>query len=296
MSSPLASPRKRVDHNLEPKDFQAKLDRIVKAQNQILKLASQVYSLGKTQKLSYPNGKQLGRKELKSLSAQLGKEIKSLKKNYVDHGKRKKRTRREGTVAGFKNPIIVSENMINFFRTANLGQGITGVPTFNHEGKIVALADRRSLGSLNQLLAVSTNGITTRAIMTPLFNIYAHVNNMQQDPTNHQFLAATTDMYKYFSQTFASLSARPAKMSKPDKNGVRKPIPQFDPKHFRYASIQSIVAENTRPKESLSEEEKAYLATPEVAQRLEQEQAIVSQTLFTYREGKEAAKKAAKRR
>lgn len=265
MASPIASPALERDPlNLEPKDFGAKLDQITKHHNNLMKLAAQVYSLGKTQRLQYPNGKTVGRKELRALSSQLNKEIKSLKKNYVAHGKRKKRTRKEGTTAGFKNPIVVSDNMKNFFASANLGP-----------------SDPRNPASapLAQQLAVGTNGVTTRAIMTPLFNIYAHVNNMQQDPENKQFLTSTPEMDQYFQQTYANLAAKPQTYQKNRETGqpdLTKPIPKFDPKHFRYASIQSIVAENAIKKDQLPAEYVALLADPATAARLAQEQALVT--------------------
>ena len=272
MASPIASPAGERDPlNLEPKDFGAKLDQITKHHNNLMKLAAQVYSLGKTQRLQYPNGKTVGRKELRALSSQLNKEIKSLKKNYVARGKRKKRARKPGTTAGFKNPIVVSDNMKNFFASANLGP-----------------SDPRNPASapLSQQLAVGQNGVTTRAIMTPLFNIYAHVNNMQKDPENKQFLTATPEMNQYFQQTYANLAAKPQKYQKNKETGqpdLSKPIPKFDPNHFRYASIQSIVAENTIKKDQLPAEYTAVLADPATAARLAQEQALVSGVLEYYR-------------
>lgn len=282
MATPPAAattPQERDPLNLEPKEFGAKLDQLAKHHNNLLKLAAQVYSLGKTQRLQYPNGKTVGRKELRSLSSQFVKMLKSLKKNYVAHGKRKKRKRTPGTTAGFKNPILVTDNMREFFRVANLGPSDPG---------------NTNSVPLNSVLAVGQNGVTTRAILTPLFNIYAHINNMAQDPNNKQFLTSTQQMDQYFQQTYARLAARPQRYTKPDKNGVEKPIPKFDPKRFRYASIQSIVADNTIKKDQLNEQQKAALADPATKERLEQEQALVSGILAVYREQKKAAAKAAK--
>ena len=148
MASPApTSPIERDPLNLEPKDFGAKLDQITKHHNNLMKLAAQVYALGKTQRLQFPNGKTVGRKELRTLSSELNKDIKDLKKNYVAHGKRQKRTRKEGTTAGFKNPIVVSENMKNFFANANLGPSNPQVP---------------GSPALAPQLLVSESGITTR--------------------------------------------------------------------------------------------------------------------------------------
>ena len=307
-TSPLAvgSPAEKDDNNLTPKEFGEKLDSLAKHHNNLMKLASKVYSLGKVQRLQYPNGAQVGRKELRTLSSQFVKELKSCKKNYTAHGKRSKRKRRAGGSAGFKNPIKVSENMRQFFSQANLGPSDPAQP-----------------GStpLNQVLAVGANGITTRAIMTPLFNIYAHVNQMQKDPNNKQFLTATPQMNQYFQETYARLAAKPQKYQTDKETGqpdLAKPIPKFDSARFRFASIQSIVADNTVPTASLSDAEKVQLArlpvnkelpeTPgnphrfvgspdQIAtanatiDRLEQEQALVSGILAMYREAKKAATK-----
>jgi hypothetical protein len=292
-TSPTAATSPDTDtNNLSPKDFGAKLDQIVKHHNNLLKLAAKVYSLGKTQRLQYPNGQTIGRKEIRTLSSQLGKEIKSLRKNYTAHGKKKKRKKREGGSAGFKNPILVSDSMREFFSQANLGPSDPSNP---------------NSAPLSSVLAVGQNGVTTRAIMTPLFNIYAHVNQMQKDPENKQFLTATPQMNQYFQDTYARLAARPQKYQKDKETGrpdPTKPIPKFDPNRFRYASIQSIVADNTRPKDAsspqashlalLTPEEEAVLEDPATKQRLAQEQDLVSGILSVYREQKKAAAKAAK--
>ena len=269
-------PEERDPLNLEPKEFGAKLDQLGKHHNNLMKLASQVYSLGKTQRLQYPNGKTVGRKELRSLSSQYVKELKSLKKNYVAHGKRKKRKRTPGTTAGFKNPILVTDNMRDFFGIANLGPSDP---------------ELANSAPLNSILAVGQNGVTTRAIMTPLFNIYAHVNGMQQDPNNKQFLTATPQMDQYFQNTYLVLAAKVQTFTKADKNGVKKPIPIFNPKRFRYASIQSIVADNTVKKEQLNQQQKDALADPATKARLEQEQNLVTRILSYYRWGKTGSKK-----
>lgn len=265
--------------NLSTKDFGKKLDQLAKYHNQILKLAQKVYGLGKTQRLQYPNGQTIGRKEIRTLSSQFGKELKSLRKNYTAHGKKRKRKRKEGGSAGFKNPIMVSDSMRSFFAEANLGP-----------------SDPNQAGStpLNQILEVGRSGVTTRAIMTPLFNIYAHVNGMQRDPRNKQFLTSTDQMDRYFQDTYQRLAARPQKYTKPDKDGATKPIPQFDPKRFRYASIQSIVADNTIKKDVLTAQQQTLLADDSTKQRLAQEQQLVSGVLSVYRERKKAAAKAAK--
>lgn len=290
-TSPLAAARlvEKDPLNLSPKEFSAKLDELGKHHNNIMKLAAKVYSLGKTQRLQYPNGQTVGRKELRTLSSQYVKELKSLRRNYTAHGKKKKRARREGGSAGFKNPILVTDNMRTFFQSASLG-------TSNPH-------DPANAPPLNTQLQVGLSGITTRAIMTPLFNIYAHVNQMQKDPKNKQFLTATPQMNQYFQDTYVRLAARPQKYQKNKETGepdLSKPIPKFDSNRFRYASIQSIVADNTIPASAdkpqaaylpvLTAEQGVILNAPETKARLEQEQVLVSGILEVYRYRKSGSK------
>ena len=299
---PATSPVERDDNNLTPKEFGEKLDALAKHHNNLMKLASKVYALGKTQRLQYPNGSQVGRKELRTLSSQFVKELKSCKKNYTAHGKRSKRVRRAGGSAGFKNPIKVTENMQRFLAEANLGpSGVIYKDEVNKKGELVRVPFDLDPASapLNTLLAAGQAGVTTRAIMTPLFNIYVATNAMQKDPVNRQFLTATPQMNQYFQPTYARLAAKPQKYQKNKATGgedLSKPLPKFDPNHFRFASIQSIVADNTVPAATLSAEEQAYLANPAVVARLAEEQQIVSDVLKVYKKRKTDAAKAAKRK
>lgn len=152
----------------------------------------------------------------------------------------------------FAKPILVTDNMREFFSQANLGPSNPAGPA--------------SL-PLNQVLDVGRNGVTTRNILTHLFNIYALVNRMQQDPKNKQFLAATPRMYQYFQDTFNRLAARRA----------------FNPKHFRYASIQSIIADNMILPDALTPKELHVLNSPEIMARLKEEQTLLGSITEFYR-------------
>ena len=264
--------------NLTTKDFGKKLDQLAKYHNQILKLAAKVYSLGKTQRLQYPNGQQVGRKELRTLSSQYGKELKALRKHYTAHGRRRKRTRKEGGSAGFKNSILVTDNMRDFFKVANLGPEDPTVP-----------------GSppLNQQLAVAQHGVTTRAMLTSLFTIYAYINNMQQDPEHKAFLTATPQMNQYFSDTFAILAAEPQKMTTATAKSPSKPIPRFDPNKFYWNRLQSIVKYNAVKKEALTPEQQAILQDPATYTRLAEEQKIASRNLRYWKQKKKEQREAA---
>ena len=329
-SSPLAKETKDQKHarlNLRDKVFGEKIKLLVRQHNVLMKLSQKVSSLPAGDHLIFrPDTESaravgrrnvdtpLGRKDVNSLSKQYTTELKGLKANYVEHGKKKKRAS-TGNSAGFKNPILVTPNMIEFFRSANLGPSQVG-PNADPNAP-----------PLNDFLSVRDDGKTTRAILTPLFSIYAHVNNMQRDPENRQFLTSTPDMDAHFQETYRILAARPQTYQKrkvvgPDGVETKvedrtKPIPIFRPDHFRYASIQSIVALNTIKKGQLTAAQKQVLGAPDmpagldeaqkaqwvaqrdlarapIVNRLAQEQDMVSGILEVYRGQKAAAAKAAK--
>jgi hypothetical protein len=264
--------------NVEPKVFGQMLSELAKEHTHLLKLGSKVYALGKTQKLRFPNGQTIGRKELRSLSSQFVKKLKGLKKNYVARGKKKKRARRPGTVAGFKNPILVSDELRSFFASANLG------PSDPRDPRSAPLASQ---------LMVGQNGVTRQAIMTPVFSIYARLNDMQKDPSNRQFLTATPDMDRFLGATYQRLRDADLVKQREGKlvNKRGEALPVFDPRHFRYGAIQQIVKDNTVPKEALTADQVAALATPEIKARLDQEQELVSRANDYYKWQKTGSKK-----
>ena len=264
--------------NLKPKEFGEKLDQLAKHQNNLQKLSAKVYSLGKTQRLQYPNGQTVGRKELRSLNSQFVKEIKDLKKNYTAHGKRLRKPRSgKGKKAGFSvNGIFVSDNMREFFKTANLGPSDPLNP---------------ASAPLNSVLSVGINGTTTHGIMTPLWNIYIYMNKMQKDPQNKQYNTATAEMNRYFQDTYRTLEAMDQRYFKADKHGVRKPIPKFHPDRFRFANVQQIVSVNSIKKKDLDPQRLAILEDPVTKTRLQEEQALVSHVNDHYRWVKSGMKK-----
>jgi len=162
------------------------------------------------------------------------------------------------TLAGFKTPIRVTDNMREFIRNGDFG-----------------LSDPNDPNSppLNQMLMVTENNITTRSMLTPLFNIYAHVNDMQQDPNNKQYLTSTPTMDQYFRETYLKLARRPEKFR---RDGT--PIPGFDPKRFRYASLQYIISENTDRSRKLIEN------VAVIKKLLERDQVTISNALKVYRD------------
>lgn len=234
---------------MTPKDFKTELDRLVSRLDEVLELNAQIALLPKGKTYELPDGRKIGRREFNQARAQFVTEIKNLYKPFMQARKPKKRTgaRRPGT--GFRIPIRVSENLCNFFREANLG--------------LVDPRDTKS-GQLKSQIPLLLEGcITSAALLTPLFSIYAIVNNLTSlassnrsdprnpksallpaDQMNHQMLGADALMHKWFKETFDLLKSRGSHMT---ENGSE--IPAFDPQNFKYASFQSLVSLNRRTRD-----------------------------------------------
>lgn len=148
----------------------------------------------------------------------------------------------------FERPLLVNENMREFFRNANLGPSDPNNP---------------NSAPLNSFFSVGLNGITTRLILTYLFFIYAHINNMQKK----HLLSATPRMREYFADTFSRLAIRPR---------------GFNPNRFTFPDLQSIIFDNLVSE--FTPDQQALLDDPRTKYRLEQEKDLVKEILGFYRE------------
>ena len=146
----------------------------------------------------------------------------------------------------------MSDEMRDFFRNGNFGPSNPNDPW--------------SL-PLNKVLMVGQNGIATRAILTPLFNIYAKINNMQ-DPGNIQMLRSTPEMNRYLTNSFARLA----------QTG------NFDPTNFRYPQLQLLIADNVIRRDDLTPEQARILSSPGIIEQLNRDQDVVSNLATTYRQ------------
>lgn len=278
---------KENEYDVTTAEFKEILNDLAKKNGQLMVLASAIGQLNKNDAgLQFKNGEVFSRRDLKSLRSQFSKKTKSLAKYFVQ-AKKKKKVRRKGTSKGFHIPIYVSQAMQNFFAEANLGY--------------VVPFDVQS-GQLNNSLLLTSDRITTRAILTPLFSIYAFLNGMQRDKNSLQYLTATNLMNKYFNDTYDSIlqseqekayvayEKAGSPQNYPMENGrpslVNKkgePIPFFDPMKFRFASLQSIVKFHAIPSKGLDENAKQTLNSEQVKTRLAEEQKVVSCNLFYYK-------------
>ncbi len=164
---------------------------------------------------------------------------------------------------GFKNPVTMSHNMLQFFRNANLGK--------------IDPKDPNSANLRDSLYSLRS-GITTQSILTSLWFIYVIVNNMEKYPGERMYLQATPEMYQYFQHTFNQLAARPPRF---DRNN--RAIPPFNPQKFRYASLHSIIANNIN---RYLEYDPAYEYPKTDMEALKADQQLISNVLSIHRDMK----------
>lgn len=273
-----------TEFDISNKDFSVKLVEISKSVDDLVELAVQVGALEKGQRLQLPDGRQVGKRELRSATSQVVQTIRDLRKFHKAALRAKKRisvdpetgepVRRGG---GFSLPIKVSDELKNFFATANLGP--------------VDPTDPKSPSLSSQLVLLTQAGITSPSLLTPLFSIYVNRNNLQ-DKEQRNYLHADEHMKKHLGGTLSRLQKEiQPHQSKPSKNGKpARMLPGFNPSNFPYYYLQNIVQSN---KVSMTKEETATLAADAgVSARLAQEQQLVSAILDSYREARAPEEKA----
>lgn len=295
------------EYDVTPKQFKEHLAHLNGEFKKLMQLSGAIANLDKGETLIHPDGTRIGRRELRSLESQYCKDVLNLAK-FFSQAKKKPKTKRTGGSNGFKNAMFVTDNLKQFFASDDLGLAYIK----QDDGTFVQGEKLK-----NYLHLFLQQGVTSSALLTPLFSIYAHVHKMQ-DPTNRSFLHATSSMMKYFGDTFSKLpvddqekvNALRTQLAELVKSGasqeeiekLQKKLETpnlFDPSHFKYSRFQSIAARNRVPKELLTPEQLQYLKDLEVRQRLDEEQRLVSSTLEYYRVQTEADRKverAAKRR
>jgi hypothetical protein len=279
---------------------------------QLMDLNTEVAKLPQSGHILYKDGRKVGRKDLNSLKSQYIKELEGLVKLYAE-AKRKKKSGRVGGSNGFKLPRYISSELSQFFADAsnNLGPAYLREETVSATGEKTVEFKQQPQSLKDSIALLTTNQITSAALLTPLFNIYAILNNMQYDPDHREFLRSTPLMKKYLGQIFpritekdqGELAERQAELQKLIAEGgspkkikalqakISKSI-IFSEDRFPYPRIQSIVALNMIPKTSLGEEHLGVLKNADVIAQLEREQKIVSDTLAYYRNKNADQKKA----
>jgi len=266
MSSPIKETKEVKNYAVDSAEFGHILTGLVERFKLVTTIGDHVAILGKGEKYTLSDGQQIGKKELRSVRAQFSKSLLELKKYMVASKKKPKTTRAGNKNNGFTNPIVVSKEMQEFFAGASLG-------SLNPEDP--------SSGALNSALQLLVKyGISSSAILTPLFCIYTTIN-MLQNQDNRQQISADARMKKYFEQTFVGLAARGPKV---DKKGVSRPAPTLDA--FPYATFQTLIARNrvdpaswTPDQKQMVDLIKTKVDNPDVASQLEPDQINLVQQL-----------------
>jgi hypothetical protein len=273
-----------TEYDVSNKDFSSRLTDISKSVDDLVELAVQVGGLEKGQRLQLPDGRQVGKRELRSAASQVVQTIRDLRKYHKAALRTKKRVsidpatgepiRRGG---GFSLPIRVTDELKNFFATANLGP--------------VDPSDPKSPSLSSQLFLLTQAGVTSPSLLTPLFSIYVNRNGLQ-DKEQRNILHCDDHMRKHLSNTLTRLQKEiQPHQSKPSKSGKpARMLPGFNPASFPYYYLQNIVQAN---KVSMTKDETAALASDtSVSTRLQQEQQLVSAILDSYREARAPEEKA----
>lgn len=295
MASP-GSPLGEANLAPEPAEFNKMVDGMADQLRKLFEVTSAAAGLPRGKALEVPGIGRIGKREVKSLQSQWIKSFKGLKKNYRARGQRKKKDGAGRVNNGFRIPMYVNDNLVQFFRNADLG-GID--PTRPVGPQNPGLTWNLSFLGTSQdgVNWGAPSGITTSAMLTPLFAIYAQRNRLQANATqnankpeaqwNNQFLGADGLLTQVFgtgpNNTFerirnndlAKIAARGetvgALKTKDSRGNPYTPVPNketgaykatdyvlaFEPNNFRYANFQSIASQNRIPKDSLDADQAA---------------------------------------
>lgn len=272
---------------LTTKDFRDYVKDVARGWADLVATAKKVATLEKGQAIRLADGSEVNSATVKSLQSRMTAITKGLAKSYAALAKSKKKravtagSRRGG---GFANPIRVTDELREFFKTAELGY-IGGVTRKNNVKRtpeaITANPNDPANGRLVDVLGLLTErGVTSPSLLTPLFSIYALVNNLQ-DPEHHNMLHADAHMNRYLGEALARAEAEVKAHITPKG----KQMPAFDRNAFPYTYVQYITkfSKPAMSKDERKLETKTLMDQPGVMERLREEQQVVSDTLAAHK-------------
>src|SRR5579875_502529 len=175
-----------AEYNLTPAQFKELINTVVGYYDTVLVLTEGIGGAKKNEVVEL-SGRAFNRRDIRSLQTQLRNMLRSLTR-YFNAAKRARKTRRAtARNNGFNIPVVVSPAMSEFFAGANLGNAVDPA-----SGQFTSIP----LNEVVRLLVDPDIRISSAAVVTPLFCIYAALNNMQvvRDPVtgelNRQLLRA----------------------------------------------------------------------------------------------------------
>lgn len=272
-----------IDYNISPSDFRKLLDGLAKQATKLFYITGVAGKLERGKALEVPGIGNIGKREVKGLQSQFTKQLKVLNKYYRARGARRKPGRVGRVNNGFRIPMFVGPSIVNFFAAADLGPLNPAAPVSDQNPALTAQLSFLGGGAGRG----NPTSITTSAMLTPLFAIYAKRNQLNRlalenqgkpvEQWNNQFLGADPLLTDHFAATFEAIrTANLTKLAseghqedalkpgaKPGKDGRYKANDRylaFKPNNFRYANFQSIVAKNRFKKADLNPEQAVQIA------------------------------------
>lgn len=264
----MQSPRAKTKFNKaslpDGKTFANALEVVIKTQKELDKLEREISheKAGFVEK----RGKRFGKGGV-SVAVLKTNNLKKLKKMSTFYTKAYSRIRasRDSSInGGFRQPLLVGEELLNFFRNADFGP-LQGKPGNGSQRLVDALG------------FVNGSEPASRAILTSLFTLYAKRHTLTSrasdnigkpaDQVNHQLLGVDESMNRLLDPLLAGLerSSRLELEAKGKRDGDQKPSPTpkgkqrkywrdearqlrnwndwehvFDRRNFSYSAIQSI--------------------------------------------------------
>lgn len=169
----------------------------------IMKVGAMVYASPKGQKVTYPNGMQVGRSELNAYASKFSEQLKDLSK-YFNSSKKRRVHRNPDNNSGdqLRAMFYISDQLVNFLREANLGEGnpnvLDGQPNISELGRREQPmnSDRRPQAYMGLIL---DNSMATSGILTSVLSLYTTVNQVQSLADGGR-IKPDSLMMKYFNQ------------------------------------------------------------------------------------------------
>ncbi len=282
--TPTATDRARSEFDVETTQFKDIIDNMRAQFANLVILNQEVAHLDKGTKIVYPDGRQLGRREMNTLNSQFQNSLKKLPRYYTEAKRKRRRTRATNGRDQFRIPAYITGELLDFFKVADFGPAYT----LDEQGNCQEQGDLRGY-----LQLFTDEGIIAGLLLTSLFSIYARHNRMQ-DPQQRSVYVATEDMRRYLAGTFDALTERDLNEPRSRKANKKDPenttfvdnegrsrvaVAPFSPDRILFSDFQRITALSRLKKDQLTAEQAAYLERQDIKDRIAVEVDIVVSTL-----------------
>jgi hypothetical protein len=234
-----------------PEDFSTEVNNFVGKLKELFKIQKALHT-AKAQKQGGLDwkGSHLKSTDVTALQNQLLREVKGFKKLYRAGFNRRRGAgnRKGGPNSGFRLPIALKQELIDFLNAANLGSlGGNKLQVY--------------LPFLNNSPGNPLYGVASRAVLTPLFSLYAELNNLSDramynqqraatpEYKNRQLLGADETMRRFLGQTFANITRKSAAKLASEGHGDLQPKPEGGKRRKRHYYRDFVINPATGKKE-----------------------------------------------